>query len=504
MTFRMFGTKLSSALRYTISDRVVLPLLAGLTLPLYAYLLARGYGTLFARTEPGLTFNSMLVHLLSGTFDVDPEAVGREGFAVNGKVYSYFGILPAILRLPWLLFVDLSAVDVTGPMCLLAAWLGGLVRVATVLMIYRAVPMSSTRMLGAVALVASVVLGGAQVPFLKPSIFQEACFWASTLSAIFVYLGIRGLISRNGFSGRMLSAMAVVAGLTLLTRVTAGLGLYCALGLLLLFRAWCLPTGGQRRSVGLLKAVLTRETLIPLLLLALFVLLVGGVNTARWGKPWVFVPLRLQIMNNSYPDRIPRLDQYGEFNLRRLPYALMYYFLPIWIIVTDNGRFLLSEIHDRLFDALELPPSTFILSDPLLLLFFGWFAWHFRAAKATLSSAFPLLAGLLVPPLLILIAASLTYRYRLEFFPALEFGAYLGFFLLCRDAQRDKMSGMLHASIIACAAVGIVVGQVNQFTYRASPFGPASQFLAEGTLYAGPGAYYLARFQHFYPRLHWR
>ena len=50
----------------------------------------------------GMTFNSMLEHLLRGEFDVDPAAVVFEGIIRDGRTYVYFGILPAFLRLPLL------------------------------------------------------------------------------------------------------------------------------------------------------------------------------------------------------------------------------------------------------------------------------------------------------------------------------------------------------------------------------------------------------------------
>src|SRR5208337_1007156 len=47
-----------------------------------------------------LTFNSMLEHLLRGQFDVDPQAIGDDGYLRNGHVYAYWGIWCALLRLP--------------------------------------------------------------------------------------------------------------------------------------------------------------------------------------------------------------------------------------------------------------------------------------------------------------------------------------------------------------------------------------------------------------------
>src|SRR5690349_10079713 len=44
----------------------------------YARLLSLSGPSFFTPVPHGLTFNSMLLHLLQGTFDVDPETVGVE------------------------------------------------------------------------------------------------------------------------------------------------------------------------------------------------------------------------------------------------------------------------------------------------------------------------------------------------------------------------------------------------------------------------------------------
>src|SRR5436190_23040454 len=57
----------------------------------YAYLICLNLGDylkgpyqgsiLFSPVVYGLTFNSMLLHLLHGAFDIDPATIGPEGFA---------------------------------------------------------------------------------------------------------------------------------------------------------------------------------------------------------------------------------------------------------------------------------------------------------------------------------------------------------------------------------------------------------------------------------------
>src|SRR5258708_9639098 len=86
----------------------------------YARLLSFGSAGLFAPVPHGLTFNSMLTHLLHGRFDVDPDSIGDEGFLKDGLVYTYFGVMPALFRLPFLLLPDFAALDLTRLSCIAA------------------------------------------------------------------------------------------------------------------------------------------------------------------------------------------------------------------------------------------------------------------------------------------------------------------------------------------------------------------------------------------------
>ena len=174
----------------------------------------------------GFTFNSMLDHLLHGRFDVDPAVIGDEGFLRDGRTYTYFGIFPALLRLPLLWSGRLGSV---GHHLVLDARRGGVRRLLQAARRRGGASASCRRPAGPprsfLALVVSIALGGAQIQFLRPSIYQEVVSWAAALAAAFVYYAVRGLLVEREFGARLLTAMAVLAGLALLTRVTFGVGL---------------------------------------------------------------------------------------------------------------------------------------------------------------------------------------------------------------------------------------------------------------------------------------
>jgi len=131
-----------------------------------------------------------------------------------------------------------------------------------------------------------------------------------------------------------------------------------------------------------------------------FALAAGGVNYGRWGNPLVFADFAHYGMSQDvYPDRLVRMAAYGAFNLSRIWIGLSYYFVPLWAIVRPDWQFLWGAAQTRLFDSIEIPPSSFLVSDPLLLglcvvgvltvrqrdavaLLCGWL-WSRRADKST-------------------------------------------------------------------------------------------------------------------------
>src|SRR5205807_5515262 len=204
----------------------------------YAVVITLGFPSFFTQHPHGLTFNSMLLHLLNGTFDVDPQTIGDEGIVRGGLSYTYFGILPALLRLPFLPFFDFAGTDYTRLSCTVAVSLMGACNLASVLTVWRAAGRPAERSDLPVLLAATVLFAGPQIMFLRAIIFQEVLLWSTALASAFVYLVIRGLYAQRGFTRGLLSGLAAIAGLCLLTRVSTALGLYVALGLLLLVLSW--------------------------------------------------------------------------------------------------------------------------------------------------------------------------------------------------------------------------------------------------------------------------
>jgi hypothetical protein len=451
----------------------------------FGALITNGSFNFLQREDIGLTFNSMLEHLLHGHFDVDPEAVGAEGFLRDGRVYAYWGIFCAVIRLPLLAFKGGLMTDVTRLSCLIAICLAGAMKLRTALFVRRFCQPGAVSEWAFALLAIYIVLGGAQVGYLRATIYQEVVFWAAALGAAFVYCAIKGIILAR-FTPGLLSWMALLAGLALLTRVSTGLGLYVATGLLLL--ALIIDAAVRSTSRGslagrLLTATLSRQVLVPTAILVGFLVATGLVNFFRWGSPTTFADYSLYLMNEHYPDRQPRTYMYGLFNVARIPFSLGYYFAPMWMFEGTDGKLLFETEQTRLFDAVELPPSSFFLTDLLPIVFIVFLAASILRPQSlrpiSLGQFLALAAGLAVPCVLMLTAIYLAYRFRMEFYPEIDLLAFLGFYVATSSAGALAILRRYRVWTTVATLVSIISAHYTLLLYNKFPTGPSQSYLHE-------------------------
>jgi len=281
--------------------------------------------------------------------------------------------------------------------------------------------------------------------------------------------------------------MAAAAGLCLSVRVSTGLGLYLAFGLLWLHLAWRKFRGSP---AGRLRVV----DFLPLAIGLGFAAAAGVVNDQRFANPLVFMDPQYHIMTVRYaPDRLVRAREYGDFNLRRLGFGLVYYFFPVWVLHGSDGQLLWTAFQQRTIDTAELPPSSFFLSDPLLVGLTAY-AWvHLARCRdiARPGSVIAVAAGLAVPMLLMLTAIYMAFRYRFEFYPFLEFCALIGLGRLL-SPQARPLGALGRAAIAAAVAAGCLAAVSLFFLYKLSPFGPATILIGKTSLYS----YYRSELLH--------
>lgn len=427
----------------------------------YAWLLTHGSLDFFGAEPFGLTFNSMLAHMLDGQWSVDPAAIGFEAFLRDGESYAYFGPFPAMLRLPLALLPHWQTLHVERLSCWLAIMLG-ITAQAQAITTSLAGDEATVQPIAPPLLLVCAFSGAPMLlAFRGAPIYHEALLWAWALAMLFLALALPGIRGRNPVGSRLLCALASCAGLCLLTRSTTGAGLCLAIGVVLLRELV--------RFRHAVPAVITRELWAPCCILGLSLALTGLVNQGRWGSPFIFADLHLQtIVLDEFPDRLARLDRYGLFDWRRLPTGLLYFVAPIWTDGLERLFPLTARLVD-MYDSIERPASSILLTDPawcfLSMLGVATIVRH-RAARSEALLA----TSLTLAPFLMLIAWTVVFRYRVEFAPLL--------LALACIALRHGVPGWARRAIPILCFAQIGSTTMAGWSYASQPFGPTPGYSA--------------------------
>ena len=96
--------------------------------------------------------------------------------------------------------------------------------------------------------------------------------------------------------------------------------------------------------------------------------------------------------------------------------------------------------------------------------------------SASLRQTVAISAGLAVPIGLMLTAISMSYRYRMEFYPLLEFAGLLA---IPRLSAAGFGPGFRKIAI-AATVIGIVGAHAELLLYKVSPYGPGEWNLQNG------------------------
>jgi hypothetical protein len=199
-----------------------------------------------------LYYDHHVACLLQGRLDVPPEAIGVEAFVHEGKYYGYFGITPALLRLPLALVVPRGAVTWNRAMLVIAC---GINLVAAYLILVTArnllrpetVPSRGERALEAVFLLA-VGLGSTNIHLASCSIVHhEAIIWAGAFALLFYWFFLK-LLTAPRMTYLLLAG--VCALLALHARPTTGAGPILCLGVFAIAPLLIAGVRWLRRSLG--------------------------------------------------------------------------------------------------------------------------------------------------------------------------------------------------------------------------------------------------------------
>ena len=399
----------------------------------YLAILTNGTFDLGARETLDRAYDAYARAMLVGRLDVSRDVIGNEGFYVDGKVYLYYGILPALMRLPFLL------AGMASPSPRLFVWIEATVAAALFhLTLARILALSCPPIRsagnGTVALMAGIAAWIASPCLLlvsNASIYHEPIGVALVCTGgIFLLLSGPIASALGGqppqLSTTRLTAIAILAGLSLHARPPLAVGLFLLTGLLCL---WTLadPSVAKRGLWGrLLHAV--RKSLLPGAMLTIAVVVFMIVNWLRFGDPMSAGPLRyygyyLFLEGNS--PRMQTFFQQGRFQLLRLiPNALVHVFgiyqvhEPLTKLLHVGALRLESPLHGMVLIWAPVVIMSVFGTRHLLGL-----ARRNRICGLWLMGTSITLASSLV---IMLCYSTVTLRYKFEMWPGLLFLAIIG------------------------------------------------------------------------------
>jgi len=285
--------------------------------------------------------------MLSGHLWVPPGSLSIEGFLHGGHTFTYFGVLPSILRLPILAVTTRFDGRMTSP-SILVGW--ALTGMFTSLLLWRArIMIRGDQEMGLAeaasygALIATIC-GGSVIVFLaaSPWVYFEDFTWSIALCTG-VLFALLGLVERPS-RGRVWACGALILAASL-NRTTTGYA--CVIGALLVAGWFALGRGGDRN----------RRWALPVAISGLLGLLANAAVTyAKFGSP-VGVPMASQVWTQVNAHRRYFLAANGGkgFSLRFLPSTLTAYLQPAGMRISS------------LFPYLSLPPTPAQPVGPVVL-----------------------------------------------------------------------------------------------------------------------------------------
>jgi hypothetical protein len=302
-------------------------LVAGLV---FAWILFVGRAELADQRPAGDFYDAQARALFDGQWDLPPEVLSIEAFEVDGRSYTYFGPVPALLRMPVLAVTDsldgrltqLSMLGAFGVVMLGVSQLSWRVR-----LLVRGEALVHRREAVITALFVFGVGAGSVATYLASQavVYHEAILWGIAWSLL-AFHALLGFLARPG--RRALAWTSLFVSLAVLTRASVGVGPLAALAAVVGVVAIARFRGQDDRVPGLVRwatpGVVRRPParLVGAAVIALLVPvgLYAGVNQAKFGEP-IRLPLEKQVFSEVDPARQAALaDNDGSlFGLRFVP-----------------------------------------------------------------------------------------------------------------------------------------------------------------------------------------
>jgi hypothetical protein len=431
----------------------------------YYFLITNGSFDPFGVEALGRLYNDMALRLLRGDFTIDPSIAEGEAWVRDGKTYVYYGIGPALLRMPLALVIPLQTVSLARLSCWTALAIASWAQVSVMLRAARSVPATGWHLAMFITVMVAMLFTGPQLAATFAAwVFNEPIYWSEAFVALFLRLAFIRLLDRRRVSAGDWAWLGLLTGMTICTRPPEGLALVagaCALGLA---DAWRMRHAGEHLIPALLRRLVESSWAYVLCALP-FLALAGYVNEQRWGNPLTFADGRYYVHAMDSPDIYRIYTSEPMFSVMRIPYAVAYYLFGFM------GN---DAIHAYLVQYFGAPgggwPRSVLLATATCL---GALALFGIGATLRDSSERRLSIALVAPAVLVLLMLMvpfLNFRYRYEFVPLLALGAALAVRRIgnwnIATVRKAAMAAMLLTLVnVATSHLDLLQAKLASFAY---------------------------------------
>ena len=425
-------------------------------------------------------YDALARSIIHGHFDVPRDAIGVEAFTFEGKAYGYFGIGPALLRIPLVLMFP-STDGLWSRLMILIAAATSLVCAYDILQMIRgssSPPTKPERALHSLFILSAGI--GSSTVFLigRSFTYHEALMWAGAFALLFTCTILRYLVDGR----RSLLALAgLFAFMSFQCRPTAGAGALLAMIILaavLIWRAIGKPQGAGSFLALRPVAAPVRHALTAIIIVAIALGTYFDVNYAKF-RTFGAVPLRYYDFYAEFPKRLAATEG-KEIHLKNIPTGLATYFgvhgmrlkdkFP-WFYLEEEATFIGSPAND-----LIEPFSTVPISMPALTLLalIGGLALIVGSNDMFRRARLPAVT-LFIGGGIMLTTVCITERYLHDFYPAL---------IVCGAAGVARLNSGKHAAVMTAViavltAVSIALNCSFSLTNQRENFGAPSAKVAE-------------------------
>jgi len=425
-------------------------------------------------------YDAQALSMIDGRFDVPPAAIGDEALIFHGKAYGYFGIGPALLRIPLVVAFENMDGRWSRMMMMIGAAIN-LICAYRILLLIRNKPVTTRtqRLLHSLFVICAGI--GSTNVFLagRSFTYHEAIMWGGAFSLLFAWT-ILNYLAHPGYW--RLALAGFFAFMAFHCRPTAGAGALLAMSVICAILTGRVLTRSQATEPLLAFRAVPRpgrHALLAAIAIAMTLASYLGVNYAKF-QTFNGIPLRYYAWYYAVPIRM-KITGGKQLHLENIPTSVATYFgvhgvsfdhaFP-WVFPARQA----SIVGSPAIDAVE-SFSTYPVSMPALtLLAVSGCALLLRGSSDTIRRVRLPALTLLLGGGIILATVGITERYLHDLYPALIVVAAVGVSRIESEKRAAAKCGVIAALTVISVALNCSFSLIHQRTTTGAPLKKQVEF----------------------------